>query len=413
MKNKAKKILVMLVAAMLLMACGSGNNKGDSNQITVWYHPFVGAEKKEELLKVFSDMEAEFKVENPDITVVFEEIPWADREQKITTTLSANQGPDIYYLIPDQLSQFAENGLVLPLKEHLGDMDLSDYSDQTLASVTYKEDLYGLPILRESQTLFYNKKILEEIGGDADNLPTTWAEFNELGQKAVDAGYYARTFDAANTLNGSLYPLIWQAGGDIVNDNDEIFINNEKSVKAFELINDWYQKGLISKESITSEDSAPDFLDGKILAAWNVGGLIEMMKDAGVEYVIGSPLKEEQEVTFGVTGSFVVSSKSQNPEKATEFLKVMTNTENSREFNKLTGYIPPRTSAQDIFEGDPDMQKMADLVSIASPGVIHPKARIFMADLQANLQAMLEGKLTPQEAADEAAKIIQTHIDEN
>ena len=55
---------------------------------------------------------------------------------------------------------------------------------------------------------------------------------------------------------------------------------------------------------------------------------------------------------------------------------------------------------------------MAEYVSIASPGVIHPKARIFMPDLQANIQAMLEGKLSPQEAADEAAKIIQNHIDQ-
>lgn len=414
MLNKTKKISILLIAALLLIACGSGK-KGESAEgktVTVWYHPFVGADQKDDLLKVFSDMEAEFKKENADVTVVFEEIPWADREQKITTTLSANQGPDIYYLIPDQLTQFADNGLVQPLKEYLGDMDLSDYSEQTLASVSYKDDLYGLPILRESQTLFYNKAILEEIGGDVDNLPTTWAEFNELGQKAVDAGYYARTYDGANSLNSSMYPLIWQAGGDIVNDKDEIFINNEKSVKAFEQVNEWYQNGFISKESITSEDSTPDFLEGKILAAWNAGALIGMLDDAGLDFVIGSPLKEEKEVTFGVTGAFVVSSKSENPELAAKFLEVMTNTENSREFNKVTGYIPPRSSAQDIFEGNDNMKLMAEYVSIASPGVIHPKARIFMPDLQANIQAMLEGKLSPQEAADEAAKIIQNHIDQ-
>lgn len=414
MLNKTKKISILLIAALLLIACGSGK-KGEASEaktVTVWYHPFVGADQKDSLLKVFSDMEAEFKKDNADVTVVFEEIPWADREQKITTTLSANQGPDIYYLIPDQLTQFAENGLVQPLKEYLGDMDLSDYSEQTLASVSYKDDLYGLPILRESQTLFYNKAILEEIGGDVDNLPTTWAEFNELGQKAVDAGYYARTYDGANSLNSSMYPLIWQAGGDIVNDKDEIFINNEKSVKAFEQVNEWYKNGFISKESITSEDSTPDFLEGKILAAWNAGALIGMLDDAGLDFVIGSPLKEEKEVTFGVTGAFVVSSKSENPELAAKFLEVMTNTENSREFNKVTGYIPPRSSAQDIFEGNDNMKLMAEYVSIASPGVIHPKARIFMPDLQANIQAMLEGKLSPQEAADEAAKIIQNHIDQ-
>lgn len=416
MFKNMKKLAIVLMVALLITGCSTkkepekGND--DAFTITVWYHPYVGAEKKDDLMKVFAGMETEFKSKYEKATVVFEEIPWADREQKITTTLAANQGPDIYYLIPDQLTQFAENGLVQPLNAYLGDMDMSDFSEQTLASVTYKGELYGLPILRESQTLFYNKAILEEIGGDANNLPKTWEEFDALGQKAVDKGYYARTYDGSNTLNSSLYPLIWQAGGDIVNEKNEISINNEKSVKAFEKVNEWYQNGFISKESITSDDAAPLFLEGKTLAIWNAGAMISLMEDAGMEFVIGTPLKEEKEVTFGVTGAFVVSSKSKNPEMAAKFVEVMTNTENSREFNKVTGYIPPRQSAQDIFDGNENMKKMAEYVQIASPGVIHPKARVFMPDLQANVQAMLEGKITPQEAADEAAKIIQNHIDQ-
>lgn len=416
MFKNMKKLAIVLMVALLITGCSTkkepekGND--DAFTITVWYHPYVGAEKKDDLMKVFAGMETEFKSKYEKATVVFEEIPWADREQKITTTLAANQGPDIYYLIPDQLTQFAENGLVQPLNAYLGDMDMSDFSEQTLASVTYKGELYGLPILRESQTLFYNKAILEEIGGDANNLPKTWEEFDALGQKAVDKGYYARTYDGSNTLNSSLYPLIWQAGGDIVNEKNEISINNEKSVKAFEKVNEWYQNGFISKESITSDDAAPLFLEGKTLAIWNAGAMISLMEDAGMEFVIGTPLKEEKEVTFGVTGAFVVSSKSKNPEMAAKFVEVMTNTENSREFNKVTGYIPPRQTAQDIFDGNENMKKMAEYVQIASPGVIHPKARVFMPDLQANVQAMLEGKITPQEAADEAAKIIQNHIDQ-
>lgn len=413
-----KKLAIVALALLVLVGCGKKDNGGGNSSInkdseftvTVWYHPFVGPDAKDELMNVFNGMTKEFNEAYPKAKVEFEEIPWANRETKITTSLSGGSGPDIFYLIPDQLSQFADNELIAPIDDILPKTDLKDFSSTSLESVTYKDKLYGLPILRETQTLFYNVDILEKIGGDKENLPKTWAEFNELGKKAVDAGFYARTYDGANTLNSSLYPLIWQAGGDIVNDKDEISINNEKSVKAFELINKWYKDGFISPDSITLEDSSELFLEGKVLAAWNAGGLVPMMKENNVNYVIGSPLKEEAEVTFGVTGAFVVANTSKSKEGAAAFLETMTNPENMRAFNKVTGYIPARTSALDIYDNDADMKKLADLVQIAKPGVIHSKARIFMPDLTANMQAMLEGKVTPQEAADKSAEIIKKYI---
>lgn len=408
-----KKIALILMALLILVGCGSKTDTGSKDEpvkLTVWYHPYVGADKKEQLVAVFDGMAETFKKDYPDAEVVFEEIPWANRETKITTALAGGAGPDIFYLIPDQLTQFANDGIITPIDEVLPDTDLSDFTSTSLASVTYKEKLYGLPILRESQTLFYNLDVLEAIGGDANDLPETWEEFQVLADKAKAAGYFARTYDGANTLNATLYPLIWQAGGEVVNDKDEISINNEKSVKAFELLNKWYTEGYISPESIAALDSVEPFLEGKVLASWNTGAMLAKMKENNVRYAIGSPLKGEVEATYGTTGTFVVASTSKNKEAAASLLVAMTNTENSREFNKLTGYIPARVSAQDIFAENPDMAKMAEFVEIARPGVIHAKARIFMPDLTANVQAMLEGSQTPQETADKAAEIIKTHI---
>lgn len=404
----------MLVALVLLTLVGCGSKKGaTSNEavnLTVWVHPYVGAEKKSEIEAVYAKMTEEFKKTNPNATVTFEEIPWANREQKLTTTLAAKQGPDIFYLIPDQVTQFADKDLIASIDDMVPAKDLEGFSDTSIQAVKYKDKLYGLPILRESQSLFYNKKILEEIGADVNNLPKTWAEFNELGKKAVEKGYYARTYDGGNTLNSSLYPLIWQAGGDIANDKNEVFIDNEKSVKAFTQINQWYKDGFISKDSITVEDSAPLFLEGKVMAAWAANNLIASAKENNVEFVIGSPLKEEVETTFGTTGAFVVSNGSANKEKAVEFLKVMTNEENMKEFNTVTGFIPAREAALSIYDNNPEMKQMAEFTKVARPGVINSQARVFMPDVQAIVQAMLEGSITPQEAATKSAEAIKTYL---
>ena len=146
------------------------------------------------------------------------------------------------------------------------------------------------------------------------------------------------------------------------------------------------------------------------MAAWAANNMIGAAEENKLDFVIGSPLKEEVETTFGTTGAFVVSSGSKNKEKAVEFLQVMTNVDNMKPFNEVTGFIPPRESALGIFDDNEAMKKMAEFTKIARPGVINAQARVFMPDVQAKVQAMLEGSLTPEEAAQEAADVIQTYL---
>ncbi len=417
-KFRLKSLLLLALSLVMLTGCGGGQKSGKGNEggseddaftLTVWVHPYVGSDAKEAQNKVFEDMAVEFKETYPNANVVFEEIPWANREEKMLAALSTDEGPDVFYLIPDMMTQFAEKGVLAPLDESLGkDFDYSDFTETSIEAVTYNDHIYGLPILREVQTMFYNTTILEEIGGDPENLPTTWAEFNELADKAVEKGYYARTFEGANTLNATLYPYIWQAGGDIIGEDEEILINSDESVKGWEEIMRQYKAGYFPEDSITAADQAPLFVEGKSLATFSSAYILNLLKDAGVEnYAIGQPLEG---VTFGTTGMFVVSAKSKNVDKASEFVATMTNADNQRAFNTLTNYIPSRESAIDIYDGNPDMKQLAEYVGMAKGGVIHPAARVFMANVQAKVQAMMEGSLTPKAAADEAADMIKNEM---
>lgn len=418
---KLRKGLGLLVAGLALTAalvgCGSKDKKDEGAKsadgeftLTVWTHPFVGTELKEDQDQVFNKMAEEFKKEYPKAKIAFEEIPWANREQKIMTALSSSDGPDVFYLIPDMMTQFADKGILEPLDDHLGkDFDAADFSETSLTAVTYEDKKYGLPILREVQTMFYNTDILKEVGGDAENLPETWEEFDALAAKAKEKGYYGRTFEGGSTLNSTLYPFIWQAGGDVVKDNKAV-IDSPEAVEAFKEIKKLYDDGFIPKDSINATEQTV-FQEGKMLAAYGTGYLITSMEEQGKDnYVIGAPLKHKEQATFGTTGMFSVASTSKNKDAAAKFVEVMTSSDNMQEFCKLTNYIPARTSAQVIFDDNERMKELAQYVEIANPGVIHPSARIFMPNVQAKLQAMLEGSLTPEEAAKEANELIQNEM---
>jgi ABC-type glycerol-3-phosphate transport system substrate-binding protein len=425
---RGKKFLGLIIAMvmMLVISACSGNqastdekdskDKKDgksSGELTVWVHPFVGKDLKDKQSEVFEKMAADFNKEYPDVKVKFEEIPWPNREQKILTALAASQGPDVFYLIPDMMAQFADKGVLTPITDLLGDdFDKSDFPESSLEAVTYKEELFGLPILHAVEARVYNTKILEEIGGSKDAVPTTWEEFDKLAEKAVEKGYFARNFEGGNTLNMTLYPILWQAGGDVIDKDGKIVINNEKGVKAFETINNWYKEGWIPKDSINALDHFTGFLEGKVFSSGANGLTLSSLKEKGFkDYVLGPPLKGEEQLTYGTTGMFVVPSNSDNKDLAAQMVKYMTDTENSKAFNELTKYIPPRKSAATIYDNDPEMKQMTEWVNNTKPGVIHPVARDIIPKITAELQAMLEGNKSPKEAADASAAAIQAEID--
>lgn len=427
--KKLGLIFLVLVLSVVMAACsedetastdantdtdnGSANtdteeSSGLSGEITVWAHPYTdGSTGEGDMWKTFaSDFEAETGVK-----VNFEQIPWANRDQKILTALAAGQGPDVFYVIPDQMPQYAEQQLILDISQYVTDEELSGFVPTAIEATSWKGKQYGMPILQTAESLIYNKDILTELGVDENSLPTTWDEFKSLAEKAKAAGYYAFSYAGGGSLNNTLYPFLWQAGGNVIDEDNNILINKPEAVKSFELINEMYTKGWIPQDSITALDHDSLYFGGKLLAVNGSGiSVNRLLAEKPFEFVIAPPLKDAEQLTYGTVGMFVGSAISKNPEAAAEFMKYITSTDNQRTFNNITQYIPTRDEAKDIFDSQQYMAQLAGYTEFAKPGVIHPEGRNIMPLVQAEIQAMLEGKQSPQEAADKAADAIDKLI---
>ncbi len=382
--------------------------EGLSGEITVWAHPFTGDQEKEGAM--WDEIVASYE-EATGVKVNFEQIPWANRDQKVLTALAANKGPDVFYVIPDQMPQYANVGMLLELDPYLEGFDIDDFVDSALVSTTWKDKLYGLPILQEAYTYLYNVDVIKAIGEDPTKLPATWEEFENWAKKAKDKGFYATSFQGGGSMNGTLYPFLWQAGGEVITADNEVLINNEAGVEAFEFINKMYTEGWIPKDSITALEHDALWDGGKMLSVQGSGISVSRMLSQGkFEFVIAPPLKNKEQLTYGTTGMFVAPINTDNPAAAAEFIKVVTNSENQKKFNTATQYIPTRESAKDIFGEQKYLAQLATYTQYALPGVIHPDGRTIMPLIQAELQTMMEGKKTPKEAADAAAEAIKGKI---
>ena len=95
---------------------GEEKEAGLSGEITVWAHPFTGDQETEGAM--WKEVIASYE-EQTGVKVNFEQIPWANRDQKVLTALAANNGPDVFYVIPDQMPQYADAGMLLALDPYL------------------------------------------------------------------------------------------------------------------------------------------------------------------------------------------------------------------------------------------------------------------------------------------------------
>lgn len=406
-----KLFFLLLVSGLLLVGCSEKSETSNfegKGEITVWAHPYTDNQDKEGVM--WKELIASYE-DASGVKVNFQQIPWANRDQKILTALAANNGPDVFYAIPDQMPQYAEAGMLVDLSPYMEDNDMDDFVESSLVPTKWKGKMYGVPILQSVETFMYNVEVVKAIGEDPSKLPTTWEEFEEWAAKAKEKGYYASSFQGGGSMNGTLYPYLWQAGGEILTEDNKVLINNESGIEAFEFINKLYNNDWIPKDSITALDHDALWDSGKLLSIQGAGKSVSrMLQKETFEFVIAPPLKNKKQATYGTTGMFVVPVNSDNKDAAAEFIKVITNAENQRKFNRETQFIPTRESAKDIYDDQKYLAQLASYTEFTQSGVIHPEGRNIMPLIQAELQTMLEGKKTPKEAADAAAKAIEAKL---
>src|SRR4029078_3890945 len=122
----------------------------------------------------------------------------------------------------------------------------------------------------------------------------------------------------------------------------------------------------------------------------------------------GPVLKGEREVTSGTVGSYAVSSKAADPALAVEWIKYVTDTENSVKLNKTVGYLPPLKDAGSFYTDDAVFQTLLERAGHVQVDPIFPSSSQAYIILAEEAQAVMTGDKTPEQAA----KDMQSRIDE-
>ncbi len=399
MNKKLGAVALLGASAVVLAGCAGGGGGSPTTagpaEIRVW---LVGTDTPQDardyLTKTFED-------ENPGSTLVIEEQQWTGLVDKLTTSLSSNDSPDIVEMGNTQAPAFTSSGALRSLDDIKGDLGGDDLLPGFVDAGSWDGTLYAAPYYSGSRVVFYNTAMYEQAGVA---VPTTLDEYVTGGEALASAlpgvsGVYFPGKDWYNAL-----PFIWENGGEIaVQDGDEwdAQLSSDESVAGLEQVQELMTTAsLAPKDGDETEGWVPFRTEQSATysaPSWAYWSIVadEDKKPTAVAETTGYfalPGKDGGAAQVFAGGSNVgIAAKSKNPELAEKALEIML----SDEYQTIlaeAGLVPAKTSLGDkVAAATPELATVIAEAAAnakltpASPKWADVEAKGIMQDLFVNI----------------------------
>lgn len=359
--------LIVVTACQALLPTVQNNRSGESNKATttgksqdaveiIWYVRTSDSEQpwEREVIRGFETQHTAIKI---NLVIV----PNADFDTKLQTMVAAGTPPDVFsHWGSTGFGDFYKRGLVADLMPFIqrDHYDLSDFIPQVLEIYKINGKIMGLPMLSTGSFVFYNKDLFDAAGVkyppiDWNDTSWTWDAFiKKCGQLTH------RTDDPNNMTFGcnlQLWPLdsyTWIFGENLYPESayetgftEKAMLNSEGITKALQSWHDliWKYKYMPDPAQTNAFGGGDIFKNGKV--AMNLSGGWGWWNYQSVSFnwgVAALPYGSSSRRDVIYTDPWLMSSKSQHPNEAWEFIKYLVSPDIQRTWIELTGAPPAR-----------------------------------------------------------------------
>jgi len=423
--------MVIIMAIGLLAGCGQSSNKSNessqannSNQsenkvttITMW-----GSWSGDQVKQIQGQLDA-FNKTHPNIQVQY--VVQQNLEQKLLTALAGGEVPDVLLWDRFQTALYAPKGALAPIDEYVkkDNVNLKDFYSEAVREMSYDGKLYGLPMAVDNRSLFYNKKLFQEVG--IQNPPTTWAELEQDAKKLTvwKDGKLARAGLALDDV-GLFNMWILQAGGHMLTpDGTKTAFNSQAGL---DVLNFWHKLIYDDKVYVNGftqglAQGEDPFVTGKVAMKFNGPWALADYKKYGKDLdfgIVPPPAGPNGDKGTRMGGfGLAIASKSAHKDQAWEFIKWWTTIpENGVNFAKISGWIPANMKAANdpYFTNDPYYKAFIEAMNFAKirppvPGYSDVEGKALIPDLQ----LFLLNKMTAEQALKDAQQKGDTILQQN
>ena len=371
MSKISKIISLVLLATMLLAACGGGQNATQApaateppavtqapgateapagteapatqapttapsgEKTTITLATWAGADESKELQAVIDKVNAEAT----DFQIVHQAIP-ADYYTKVQTMIAGNTAPDLMWLSQEFVANYADNGAIMDITDQvaaLSDMPaakLDDYYPGSLAVAKYQDRLYGLPWIAQPVVLYYNPDLFEKAGVSPPDESWTWDTFKDAAKKLTVKDASGNITQYGTSFSGwpPIQMFIWQAGGEVITpDLKSSPIDSPEAIQGAQFYADIiYNPDYAVPEDVIKEQGFGEMAKAGKVAMFFGGAADDLdyayQKDPKNAKMVAAlvPKGPKDRTTFAWTAITAVSSQTKNPDLAIKAMVALT-----------------------------------------------------------------------------------------
>ncbi|HLS15099.1 MAG TPA: extracellular solute-binding protein [Beutenbergiaceae bacterium] len=397
-RNRSTSFGILAISAMVLSAC-AGNADGDANTIDLWLPPQADIANASEWDPILADFEAERGV---DVRVRI--IPWESYEEAFLAGVSGGEGPDVGLMYSEMMGEYLAQGAIVPFDDYLPGSDAPEYLYLDQGQVDGEQVAIPL-VVGGARVMYYNADLLAQAG--IEEPPSTWEEFLQACEQLLEAGItpFQQPWGHHNgMLNEHFYPFLWQAGGQMyTEDGTATAFNSPEGLAAAEFLMQLRESEIVTdaSTSLIDVDVETEFTSGQSAFMFSSDANYANYDENDFELGFIDSLEETRRGTFVAADSLVMLEQCPDKQLCTDLVTYITSPDQMAQFHEIAPY-PPLTEgaeyvAPDIFEDLYAEEDILHNLPVAAGSSAASNA------LHRNLQQMILGQKTPEEALADAA----------
>jgi raffinose/stachyose/melibiose transport system substrate-binding protein len=364
----------------------------------------------------------DYMAENPKVKITVSAANNADYKQQINVRLASSAAPDIYFAWSGVYAEnFAEGGRALDLTDYVkADSEwFNTIIGNQWGPFTFDDKIYGVPIIMDGKTFYYNQDIFNELGLQ---VPETWDEFmtvlDALGKtdyipislgNSEDwaTGHYMTTLNQ-RMVNPDTLAADYALEGDF---------SSPQYIAALEKLRELIPYFTPDFNATSYDTGISDFINGKAAIYYEQFNQVQYIEPAAFnwswfDFPDISEGEGDQNALTGAPQGLMVSSDTEYADACIDFIKFMTSADEAAKMVKNCSMISCVDGAINSDTANDKLIQIAETIKGASSITLwldNAMDSEVVSVYLAGIQSMVGGNMTPEEvmaAAQKAAKAL-------